>query len=70
MAKERFVIVKPLIQGGMVERYYQRRARCGRPVATMNLKLARKWHTNSEAFQFLKTLVKNPRWVTAYVGTA
>jgi hypothetical protein len=68
--RERFVIVLPLLTRGMYERYYQRRARCGRPVATTSLRLARKWDDRSEAYRFCKAVVKNPKWVTAYVGTA
>lgn len=70
MKKERFVIVLPLVMGGMVERYYQRAARCGRPVGTNSLRLARKWKSRSEADHLHEAIRKNAKWVTSYVGTA
>lgn len=70
MKVERFVIVKLMVMGGGLERYYQRRTRDGRPVGTLSLRMARKWDSQSEAFRFLQALIKSPTWRMAYVGTA
>jgi len=68
--KDRFVIVLPLVMGGTVERYYQRAARCGRPVGTLNPRLAMKWGSRPEADRFHETLRQNRRWRTSYVDNA